>query len=56
MIVYWALISNRPLDGMVERRFSHTHNLVWEYLMQEFTPVDLPGLPDDKLLLRRRAP
>ena len=52
--VNWALISNRPLDGIDERRFSNTHNLVWQYLMKEFTPVDIPGLPDDHLLLHRR--
>lgn len=52
--INWVLISNRPLDGMNERRFSNTHNIVWQYLMEEFSPVNIPDFPDDHLLLQRK--
>lgn len=52
--VNWAYISNRAVDGMEARRFSKTHSVVWQYLMDEFELVDLPGLPEDRLILHRQ--
>lgn len=54
--VTWALISNRPMDEMDKRRFSNTHKMVWHYLMDNFDLIDLPGLPQDRLLMHRRRP
>jgi hypothetical protein len=53
--VNWALISNRAIDGMDERRFSKTHHIVWQYLTEEFVPIELSGLPDEQLLLQRNS-
>ena len=52
--VNWALISNLARDEMDERRFSKTHDIVWQYLTEEFIPMDIPGLSDDQLLLHHR--
>ncbi|BAO45315.1 hypothetical protein [Thiolapillus brandeum] len=51
--VKWALISNKAMDGMSQRRFSNTHNIVWQYLMDNYEVVKLPGLPRDSLLLHK---
>ena len=51
--VVWALISTRRIDGMEARQFSRTHPLVWQYILREFDPVTLPGLPKDQRLFRR---
>jgi hypothetical protein len=52
--VNWALISNQTMDGMNERRFSNTHDLVWQYLTDEFVAVEELDLPADHFLLHRR--
>jgi hypothetical protein len=40
-----ALVSDHPLDGRDDLRFSRTHPLVWTYLSAEFERLELPGLP-----------
>ncbi len=50
----WALLSDVALDGYDELRFRHTHPLVWRYLMTEFEPIEVPGLPPNQLILQRK--
>jgi hypothetical protein len=52
--VEWALIGNAMLDGRDDRRFRHTHPVVWRYLEEHYLPVQIDGLPPDYRLLRRR--
>lgn len=52
--VEWALVSNAPLDGIAERRFSLTHPKVWQYLLEHFDPVECTVLAVDQQLLRAR--
>ena len=51
--VRWAIIGDVRLDGRDDLRFRNTHNLVWQYLMAEFTLVNVHGLPDNYQLLHR---
>jgi hypothetical protein len=52
--VEWAVIGNATLDGRDDRRFRHTHPVVWRYLEEHYLPVQIDGLPHDYRLLRRR--
>lgn len=52
--VRWALISNAPLDGIESRRFSHTHNILWQYLLKNFERIECSILPDEQILLRAK--
>jgi hypothetical protein len=54
--VDWTILADVPLDGRDDLRFRHTHPLVWQYFMQEFNPVEAPGLPDNQRLLHRKNP
>ncbi len=49
-----ALIGDLPLDGRDDLRFSHTHHLVWEYLMSEFVEIPVPNMPQHYHMLLRR--
>jgi hypothetical protein len=52
--VNWAIISDRALDGISERRFSETHAIIWEYVNREFNQENIPGIPEDLLVFRRK--
>jgi hypothetical protein len=43
--VKWAIVCNQRLDNREELSFSHTHNDLWQYLMENFQPVDVDWLP-----------
>ena len=47
-----ALVSDHPVDGRDDLRFSRTHPLVWTYLSAEFERLELPGLPSSFHVLR----
>lgn len=49
-----VLIDDKALDGMDNRRFSHTHPIVWRYLMDNFVELSDSRLPKEQHLLRRR--
>jgi len=53
--IRWALVGDVALDGREELRFRHTHTLVWQYVRQEFEPVEVEGLPLHYQLFRRKA-
>ncbi len=36
--VNWAIVSNQPMDGREELRFSATHPLLWNYSAGEVSP------------------
>ena len=48
-----AVVRDRPVDGREELRFSRTHPAVWSYLVSEFVPLELCGLPDGYHVLWR---
>lgn len=50
----WVLVSNEPLDGIPERRFSLTHPLVWQHIQEHFVPVNCPVLGQGQQLLHAR--
>lgn len=52
--VEWALVSDEPLDGMAERRFSLTHQKVWQHLQTNFIPVACPVLTAEQHLFRAK--
>jgi len=51
--VNWAIVSNQPMDGREELRFSATHPLLWKYLEEKFHPVGSPPLPGRMVILHR---
>lgn len=51
--VRFALVSDHPVDGREDLRFSRTHPLVWTYLSAEFERLELAGLPSFFYVLRR---
>jgi hypothetical protein len=52
--VNWAIISDSPLDHRDDLRFSSTHKLLWQYLWQNFEPVDKSCLPKTMQILHRK--
>jgi hypothetical protein len=54
--VNWAIISDTPLDKREDLRFSATHELVWQYLMENFEPIDSVCLPKSMKILHRKYP
>ena len=53
--VHWALISSTPLDGNPSYTFSITHPLIWDYLINNFKPVDCTGLHKDQILFHIKS-
>jgi hypothetical protein len=54
--VNWAIISDTPLDKREDLRFSATHELVWQYLMENFEPIESPCLAKSMKILHRKHP
>jgi hypothetical protein len=54
--VNWAIISDVPLDKREDRRFSATHGFLWQYLMENFEPVENDCLPKTMKILHRKHP
>jgi hypothetical protein len=54
--VNWAIISDKPLDKREDLRFSATHELVWQYLMENFEPVESACLAKSMKILHRKHP
>jgi hypothetical protein len=54
--VNWAIISDTPLDKREDLRFSATHELVWQYLMENFEPIETTCLPTWMKILHRKYP
>jgi hypothetical protein len=54
--VNWAIISDTPLDKREDLRFSATHALVWQYLMENFEPMESACLPRSMKILHRKHP
>ena len=52
--VNWAIISDTPLDKREDLRFSATHELVWQYLMENFEPIESVCLPKEMKILHRK--
>ena len=48
-----ALIHDFALDGRDDLRFRNTHPIVWNYVANEFTKLNVVGLPDDYHLFCR---
>jgi hypothetical protein len=44
-------IWNGPLDGIEARRYSNTHNLVYQYILENTQKVDEPGLEGYELFI-----
>jgi hypothetical protein len=49
----FALISDQPLDGRDELRYSRTHPLIYAFLESRFVSVSIPHADGLKLFLRR---
>lgn len=54
--VNWAIISDVPLDKREDRRFSATHRILWQYLIENFEPVETDWLPKMMKILHRKDP
>lgn len=54
--VNWAIISDAPWDKREDRRFSATHKLVWQYLMENFEPVESVCLAEPLKIFHRKHP
>jgi hypothetical protein len=54
--VNWAIISDTPLDKREDLRFSATHELVWQYLMENFEPLESACLAKSMKILHRKHP
>ncbi len=52
--VRWVLLQDYALDGRNDLRFMNTNPEIFAHLRQHFTPVTLPELPRDTVLLRRK--
>jgi hypothetical protein len=50
--VNWAIISDSPED---RRPFSATHELLWQYLVQNFESIESACLPRSMKIFRRRS-
>jgi hypothetical protein len=53
--VNWAIVSDAPWDTW-DRRFSATHKLVWQYLMENFEPVESACLTEPMKIFHRKHP
>ena len=49
--VNWALVCNHYMDNRPDLDFRHTHNLIWDYLIENFEPV-ATSVPDCELMRR----
>jgi hypothetical protein len=54
--VNWAIISDAPWDKREDRRFSATHKLIWQYLMENFEPVESACLAEPMKIFHRKNP
>jgi hypothetical protein len=54
--VNWAIISDTLLDKREDLRFSATHKLIWQYLMENFEPIESACLPKWMKILHRKHP
>jgi hypothetical protein len=54
--VNWAIISDVPMDKREDRRFSATHRVLWQYLIENFEPVENDCLPKVMKMLHRKHP
>jgi hypothetical protein len=54
--VNWAIISDTLLDKREDLLFSATHKLVWQYLTENFEPVESACLPKWMKILHRKHP
>jgi hypothetical protein len=54
--VNWAIISDTPLDNREDLRFSATHKLVWQYLKENFEPVESACLAEPMKIFHRKHP
>ncbi|NOT53460.1 MAG: hypothetical protein HOP18_02535 [Deltaproteobacteria bacterium] len=52
--VRWVILGDVTLDRREDLRFRHTHSFVWLFLMRNFTPVEITGLPSGYQLLRKK--
>lgn len=53
--VQWVVLGDVALDRREALRFRHTHAFVWLFLMQNFAPVEVNGLPSGYQLLRKKG-
>jgi hypothetical protein len=54
--VNWAIISDAPRDKREDLRFSATHKLVWQYLMENFEPVESACVAEPMKIFHRKHP
>lgn len=52
--VRWVILGDVALDGRDDLRFRFTHDLLWNYIMEHFEPVETEGLPGNYQLQERR--
>lgn len=52
--VNWAYIVDARIDDREDLRYLNTHPLVWEYLLENFEPVELPELLAGHMVLQRK--
>jgi hypothetical protein len=52
--INWVILGDVPLDGRDDLRFKNTYCLVWKYIMDNFQPVKVEGLPENYQLLHRK--
>lgn len=52
--VNWALIADTTLDRRNDLRFSSTHRILWQYLIEHFEPVKISCLPKGMTMLHRK--
>jgi len=52
--VNWIILGDEALDGRDDLRFRNTHRYIWNYIVQNFYPVKVDGLPVNYRLLRRK--
>lgn len=45
--VKWVIMGDVTLDCRVDLGFKNTHTLVWQYIMNNYTPISVKGLPDN---------
>ena len=53
--VQWVILGDAALDRREALRFRHTHSFVWLFLMQNFAPVEIKGLPSGYQLLHLKT-
>jgi len=54
--VNWAIISDTPLDKREDLRFSATHEVIWQYLMENFELVESACVPRSMKIFHRKRP